>query len=123
MKHGPAAFALAALALTGCVSSAAVAPPPAVRPASATPRLPAAGLENIIGATRARLIAAWGQPRLDIVEGAARKLQFAGEACVFDAYLYPPQRGAEPVVTYVDARLPTGEDTDRARCAAALGVR
>lgn len=123
MKNRLAVLVLAALALSGCVSTAAVAPPPAVRPASATPRLPVAGLENIIGATRGSLVAAFGQPRLDIVEGAARKLQFAGEACVFDAYLYPPQRGSEAVVTYVDARLPTGEDTDRARCAAALGVR
>lgn len=122
MKRELVALMLASLALSGCVSSAAVAPP-AVRPTSATPRLPVAGLENIIGAPRGALVAAFGQPRLDIVEGAARKLQFAGEACVFDAYLYAPQRGAEPVVTYVDARLPTGEDTDRARCAAALGVR
>ncbi|TXC73480.1 hypothetical protein FSZ31_01645 [Sphingorhabdus soli] len=123
MKRATAVLALATLALSGCVSRGAAVAAPAVRPASPTPRLNVAGLENIIGATRSALIAALGQPRLDIVEGAARKLQFTGEACVFDAYLYPPRRGAEPVVTYVDARLPTGEDTDRARCAAALEVR
>jgi hypothetical protein len=123
MKRTLGGLVLCAIALSGCVSRGGVAAPPAIRPASATPRLSTAGLENIIGATRAALVAALGDPRLDIAEGAARKLQFAGEACVFDAYLYPPKRGAEPVVTYVDARLPTGEDTDRARCAAALGVR
>ncbi len=123
MKRTLTVLMLAGLALSGCASRGAVVAAPAVRPASATPRLNAAGLENIIGATRGALIATLGQPRLDIAEGAARKLQFTGEACVFDAYLYPPRRGAEPVVTYVDARLPTGEDTDRARCAASLEVR
>jgi hypothetical protein len=45
---------------------------------------------------------------------------FAGPVCVLDAYLYPPARGGEAVVTYVDARRPTGEAMDRAACVAAL---
>jgi hypothetical protein len=43
--------------------------------------------------------------------------------CVLDAYLYPPAAGKEPVVTWIDARRPTGEDFDRASCIAALTRR
>ncbi len=42
---------------------------------------------------------------------------------MLDAYLYPPAPGREPVVTHVDARLPSGEDIDRASCVAALSRR
>jgi len=42
---------------------------------------------------------------------------------VLDAYLYPPGPGREPVVTHVDARLPSGDDIDRASCIAALSRR
>ena len=48
----------------------------------------------------------FGTPRLDIVEGDARKLQFSGGACVLDVYLYPPAAGREPETTYIDARRP-----------------
>jgi len=123
MIRKPVALLLPALLLSACVSRGDVAAPPAMRPAGPTPSLSSAGLEGVIGASRNSLIAHFGEPRLDIAEGSARKLQFAGEACILDTYLYPPRGGAEPVVTYVDARLPTGEATDRARCAAALSVR
>jgi hypothetical protein len=53
-------------------------------------------------------------------EGDARKLQFAGPACVLDAYLYLPAAGRDAVVTHIDARLPDGRDFDRASCIAAL---
>ncbi len=65
----------------------------------------------------------FGPPDLDVREGAARKLQFLGPACVLDVYLYPPRAGAEPVVTHVDARLPDGRDMDRSSCVAALSRR
>jgi hypothetical protein len=42
---------------------------------------------------------------------------------VLDAYLYPPRRGAEPVVAHVDTRLPDGRDTDKAACVEALSRR
>jgi hypothetical protein len=48
---------------------------------------------------------------------------FVGPACVLDAYLYPPDPTKEPVVTWLDARLPSGEDMDRASCVAALTRR
>ena len=50
-----------------------------------------------------------------------RKLQFSGQACVLDVFLYPLRPGAEPVATYVDARRPSdGVEVDRAACVAAL---
>lgn len=69
----------------------------------------------------ATLIQEFGPPRLDVHEGDMRKLQFAGEACVLDVYLYPLRPGGEPVATYLDARRPSdGLDVDRAACVAAL---
>jgi hypothetical protein len=59
--------------------------------------------------------------RLDVYEGDARKLQFSGEACVLDVFLYPTSPGAEPTATYVDARRASdGLDVDRASCIQAL---
>jgi hypothetical protein len=79
------------------------------------------GLEGVIGATTAQLQKEFGQSRLDVWEGDARKLQFSGEACVLDVYLYPPRPGAEPTATYVDARRSSdGLDVDRAACVKAL---
>jgi hypothetical protein len=59
--------------------------------------------------------------RLDVREGDMRKLQFAGEACVLDVFLYPLRDGAEPVATHVEARRASdGQDVDRAACVRAL---
>jgi hypothetical protein len=117
----------ATAALAGCASSErapstrpTVAPRPTV-PTVPRPR-PAPG-ELVIGRTAAALTGLFGAPALDVPEGSARKLQFAGETCVLDAYLYPPEGRGEPVVTHVDARLPDGRDTDRAACAEALRRR
>lgn len=82
------------------------------------------GTEGVIGATRADLLRQFGSARLDVWEGDARKLQFAGNACVLDIYLYPKTAGTEPQATYVDARRPSdGRDVDRAACIAALRQR
>jgi hypothetical protein len=113
------------------------APPPQQPQASAPPRLPAApqprpvarvqqlpGLEGVIGANAAALRQQFGQPRIDLAEGDARKLQFSGAACVLDIYLYPPAAGGEPRATHVDARRASdGQDVDRAACIAALRQR
>jgi hypothetical protein len=97
---------------------------PVQRPPVAMPRPhPVAGLEGVMGQSARSLVALFGTPGLDLREGAARKLQFLGPACVLDAYLYPSRRGGEPVVTHVDTRLPDGRDTDRADCVAALSRR
>ena len=89
---------------------------PSVTPLVATP----SGLEGVMGQSATTLQAQLGAPELDVREGEARKLQFAGAACVLDAYLYPSANGREAVVTHVDARLPDGRDMDRASCVAAL---
>ena len=81
----------------------------------------ATGLESVVGADSAALQRQFGKPRLDVWEGDARKLQFSGEACVLDVYLYPPRPGATPTATYVDARRASdGLDVDRAACVKAL---
>jgi len=93
-------------------------PPPTARIQS----LP--GLEGVIGASAPELVRQFGQPRLDVSEGDARKLQYIGTACVLDIFLYPPQPGREPQATYVEARRASdGQDVDRAACVAALRSR
>lgn len=95
-------------------------PPPAVgfqRPEI----LRAPGLEGVIEQDAAGLIRRFGDPRLDVREGDMRKLQFAGEPCVLDVFLYPLRQGGEPVATYVEARRASdGQEVDRAACVAAL---
>ncbi|MFM5886465.1 MAG: hypothetical protein ACKOQ3_14255 [Novosphingobium sp.] len=113
----------------GAVQTAASKPAPiktAVRtpqrPTLAPPRVQVIpGLEGLIGATGADLTRQLGAPRLDVIEGDARKLQFAGTACVLDVYLYPAAAGREPTATYVDARRASdGQEVDRAACVGAL---
>ena|SRR6478735_2752372 len=82
-------------------------------------RLP--GLEEVIERDAASLVRRFGNPRLDVREGDMRKLQFAGEPCVLDVFLYPLREGQEPVATYVEARRASdGQTVDRAACVAAL---
>ncbi|WP_370190188.1 hypothetical protein [Qipengyuania sp.] len=79
------------------------------------------GLESVIGRNETALANLFGPPRLTVKEGDARKLQFTGEACVLDVYLYPLTPGGEPSATYVDARRASdGLDVDRAACVKAL---
>ena len=85
--------------------------------------MPPSGLEAVMGRSAGALIALFGNPGLDVREGPGRKLQFLGPACVLDAYLYPPRRGGEAVVTHVDTRLPDGRDTERGPCVEALSRR
>ena len=130
---------LAALAASGPTPGAKVASTPTVTQPARVAAVPATkpappatgfraprvmtipGLEGVIGADTAALQRAFGAPRLDVWEGDARKLQFSGEACVLDVYLYPPSPGATPTATYVDARRASdGLDVDRASCVRAL---
>lgn len=105
--------------------AANVPPTSPARPASGfvPPQvMQANGLEGIIGASAAQLERRFGKPRLDIIEGDARKLQFAGEPCVLDVFLYPSAAGAAPVASHVEARRASdGRDVDRAACVRALG--
>jgi hypothetical protein len=113
------AFLAVALLAAGCAAPAPDRPQAqAARPVAP---LAIAGLQAVMGQTAGALVGRFGEAALDIREGAARKLQFVGPACVLDAYLYPGNSGGgEPVVTHVDARLPDGRDMDRASCVAAL---
>ena len=87
----------------------------------AAPVMNVPGLEGVIGADANALQRQFGEARLDVWEGDARKLQFSGTACVLDIYLYPQRPGAEPTAAYVDARRPSdGLDVDRAACVRAL---
>lgn len=108
--------------------------PPTVRPATpATNPAPPShgfipptvlrerGLEAVIGRDAGQVQRLLGEPRLRTPEGDALKLQYTGEACVLDVYLYPLRPGAEPVATHVEARRPSdAEGVDRASCLAAL---
>lgn len=94
---------------------------PAKRPIAPPPVQTLPGVEGVIGATGADLTRQFGAPRLDVLEGDARKLQFSGTSCVLDVYLYPPAPGREPQASYVDARRASdGQDVDRAACIAAM---
>ena len=108
-----------ALLLAACTTTTGPKAPAVVKPMN----LHEAGLERVMGKTATQLVALFGEADLDGHEGVARRLQFAGPACVLDAYLYPAKTGAEPVVTYIDARLPSGDDIDRASCIASLSRR
>ena len=118
---------LSACASTGATgpASGASAPTPVRTPVRRPPPLATVqalpGTEGIMGTTRADLLRQFGPARLDVWEGDARKLQWTGQACVLDIFLYPKGAGAEPQATYVDARRPSdGRDVDRAACIAAL---
>lgn len=89
--------------------------PPALAPVQAIP-----GLEGVIGATPAELTRQFGTARLDVWEGDARKLQFAGTPCVLDVYLYPGSAGKEPQASYIEARRGDGREVDRLACVTAL---
>lgn len=120
-RIGRIGAALTLTALAACVPQTSSAPAP--RPVAAAPAYSTAGLETVMGQSASALVAAFGQPDLDVREGDARKLQFLGPACVLDAYLYPSRRGGTPVVTHVDARLRDGRDMDRSSCVAAMARR
>ena len=81
------------------------------------------GLAGIIREEAPVLIRRFGEPRLNVVEGDMRKLQFRGEACVLDIFLYPLRPDAEPVATWIEARRASdGAAVDRFACIQALSL-
>lgn len=134
--RGPIAACSLALFLAACATSpggvvstqgrtSSTKVPSVRQPSRATPRDPRfqsiPGLESVIGASQKELVHQFGEPRLAVWEGDARKLQFTGSACVLDIYLYPTSNSREPLATFVDARRASdGQDVDRAACVAAL---
>lgn len=122
MRQLAAVAGLAGLAgLAGCATAPVVSPRSAPARPQATVVNPA-GLERVLGQDADRVIALFGTPEQDQREARGRRLQFAGPACVLDAYFYAKE-GARPVVTWIDARTPAGADFDRASCVAALSRR
>jgi hypothetical protein len=132
---------LLAASLSACATtprqSAPPAPPRTVEPQVVPPTAPpppapvagfrmpeimqGPGLGGIIREAAPTLIARFGQPRLDTPEGDMRKLQFRGQACVLDVYLYPLAPNTEPVATWVEARRASdGAAVDRLACIQAL---
>lgn len=117
-------LALFAAALGGCVGSGGPVPakagPPRAPASSAPSPVPRGsivvapqvmsplGLSGVIGSSAGALTRRFGAPRLDLAEGDARKLQFAGPACVLDVFLYPLGAGSQPTATHVEARLRRG---------------
>ncbi|WOE75320.1 hypothetical protein [Alterisphingorhabdus coralli] len=112
-----ASIGLLALTLAGCAAAPVAAP---VSTAPTTRPMNPRGLSAILNRSDDQLVAMFGPPRLDVIEGAARKLQFTGESCVLDIYLYPPENGGERKSTYADARNLQGAAVDRAGCVRAL---
>ncbi|MGZ2411811.1 hypothetical protein ACUXST_001232 [Sphingomonas sp. F9_3S_D5_B_2] len=112
-------IALAAILLVaGCAApqgqpQTSVAPPPVVQ--APQPREQGA----VIGMTAAELVAHFGSPALQVREGASLKLQFRRPNCVLDVYLYPSGGGAQRA-THIDARLPSGLDTNPQTCVAQM---
>jgi hypothetical protein len=110
------------LAVSACATAG-----PSVRqnalPAPPAPTYGTIGLERVMGQNASAVTQLFGQPQLDLTEGAGRKLQFGSNICVLDAYLYAPQQGGVPVVRHVDARQRSGAPIDRASCVAALTRR
>jgi hypothetical protein len=124
VKAGIGIALLGAAFVAGCVAPASRSPsvaPPVARPPP--PAYTTHGLESVIGRGARAIAAMFGTPDLDVREGSARKLQFAGPVCVLDVYLYPPRGGGDPIATHIDARLPDGRDMDRSSCVAALSRR
>jgi len=111
---------------------AACAPRPApqpIEPAGPAPAAPTADRHDhrtLNGMTANQLVEHFGRPRLQVREGDGTKIQFAGPACMLDAYLYPGQ-GNVPRVTHIEARNLQGGDVEAQSCVYAIetakGVR
>ena len=81
------------------------------------------GLDGVVRERAPSLLRQFGTPRLDVTEGDMRKLQWAGDACVLDMYLYPLRPDADPVVTWLEARRASdGAEVDLLLCLQALRV-
>ena len=110
------------LALSLMLFAAACAPrPQAVSVPTPTPQPPAPQMRqsSLYGLNSQELVGHFGKPALQIREGNSVKLQFRGNRCVLDAYLYPGRDG-QMRVTYVDTRGTSGADMDQAACILAL---
>ena len=103
------------LLLAGCASA------PQQPAATPTPVTPSPHRQSdLLGLTSGELVQRFGNPALQIREGAGLKLQFRRRSCVLDAYLYPGTTGGVERVAHIDTRWPTGADADQQACITAL---
>ena len=123
--HKSMIVGLSALALGGCVGGSAS--DRYVRGDQAgsgfvSPRIQQGdGLGGVIGASARDLSNQFGNARIDLVEGDARKLQYAAPSCILDVYLYPLEAGGAPVATHVEARARQGGGAvDAGQCITAV---
>jgi hypothetical protein len=93
------------------------APPPPEAPRQTSE------LDRVMGQDARALMQMFGQPAQDVREASARKLQFATNDCILDAYLYAPMDGKDPVVTYITTRVSDGRDAERNSCITALRIK
>jgi len=114
-------FLAAPLALAACTTAPAPAPR-TQRPVSPPPPAPAVVQQSgtLIGLTAAQLTQRFGAADLTVAEGQGLKLQYRGQACVLDTYLYPQAGQRAATVVHVDARDRLGNDVNREACTAAL---
>jgi len=98
------------LLLLAAVSTLAACAPRVPQPAPApTPVERPSGV--LIGLTVSELGQRFGQPSFQVREGTGTKLQWSGNGCVLEVYLYPPQSGrGVDRVAFADARRPSGAD-------------
>lgn len=117
-----ATLATLALLLGGCAGNAIPRATPPKAPPSAGPIAAPRPTQNnsLIGRPANSALSLFEKPRLDVAEGAGRKLQFGGSACILDIYYYAPKQGADPLATHVDARTPDGRDANVPSCIEAL---
>jgi hypothetical protein len=109
------------LALSAILFAAACAPRPQATSTPVPPQPPPQQVRqsSLYGLNPQELVGHFGKPALQVREGSSVKLQFRGQRCVLDAYLYPSRDG-QMRVTYVDTRGPSGADMDQAACILAL---
>ena len=103
------------LLLAGCATRPET---PAEQPPTVTPVQPSRS--DLLGLSSGELVQRFGNPALQIREGAGLKLQFRRRGCVLDAYLYASPSGGVERVSHVDARHPNGADMNQQSCIAAL---
>ncbi|HKX22277.1 MAG TPA: hypothetical protein VJM81_03275 [Rhizorhapis sp.] len=108
------------LALSACVSAPAARAPTTASAPGRSAAFYGKAPEGLAGADARKLVALFGEPRLDVRESSVRKLQFTNGRCVLDAYLYAPGRRREAVVAHIDTRLASGADVDQSSCIQSL---
>lgn len=116
-----------AVTLSGCVGGSYVRSPemrgadPPTPPVTRPQIMRDTGGDDLVGQHAVALLRRFGEARIDLREGDARKLQFASERCVLDVFLYPQHTGGTPVATHIEARRRQGGGAiDRRQCIAEL---